>query len=1103
MKIKLRKYLLSVFFIAIGLVIGSPAAMAQKAKSENVTLNVTSATISQVFTQMKKQTGYNFVINSDLAKTMTKVNVNVNNKPMREVLNEVLGRYKCTYDIEGHTIIVLRKAVDERPRTVIGVVRDDAGNALPGVPVCIGDSRVCTITDENGHYTFKIPSSGCDLKFTYVGMKTKYIAIAAGTSTIKQDVVMDNESAIDEVVVTGYYTQRKQTFTGAATSYTGEELRAISNKNVLSTLSAIDPSFKVVDNVAMGSDPNSMPDVQVRGVNSLPTTDVTNLNSEYKGSSNLPTFILDGFEVSVEKIYDLDPNRVSSISILKDASATAIYGSRASNGVVIIDTKSPESGKLRLNYTGSLDFEVADLSAYNLLNASEKLEYERLAGLYDGSNAIYVQEDYLADYNERLKLVKQGIDTDWLSKPLKSVGLTNKHSILVEGGNDSFRYGVDLNYNGNSGVMKGSNRDRIGTGLKFQYTYKNLRFKDYLTYDKVTANNSPYGSFDVYAKLNPYYSPTDATGHIKDTLYKYSTRTGTTLVTNPMFNASLHTLDKTVYDDFKNDFSVEWDIMQGLKLKGNFSIERQNRQTDIFKPSDHTDFIGLTENKGSYFKGNTTTNSYDGNVILSYFKLFGKHAVSVNGGWNIQETSNDYSAYTVYGYPNQSLDHPSLGGGFKEGDHPVGYATTTRLMGFLANVNYSYDDRYFVDGSIRVDGSSVFGSNNRWGKFWSAGMGWNVHNEHFLKGNEIINQLRIKLSTGYTGSQSFYPYQSMLMYNYSSSLAYQEYIGAVIKAYGNNDLKWQRTQKTNLGIDFEFLNHRITGYFNYFIESSKDLLVDVDMANYLGFTSYKENLGETQNKGYEFNVKACVYKDRNSAISLFVNGMHYRNELKKISSGLSSYNKKSDAAGSIAPYVRYEEGASINAIWVVPSAGIDPGTGNEIFIKKDGSLTNTWSEEDYVPYKTTSPTLAGTFGINAIWKEWELNANFYYRFGGYAYNQTLVDKVENVDPFGNVDKRALYDRWSTPGVAAKYKRISDLSKTRPTSRFVEKDNVLSGNSLSLSYTFRRDWIKAFGAQYLKLTAMANDFMYSSTIHREMGTTYPYSHHYTLQVQLTF
>ena len=431
MKIELRKYLLSVFFIAIGLVIGSPTAMAQKAKSENVTLNVTSATISQVFTQMKKQTGYNFVINSDLAKTMTKVNVNVNNKPMREVLNEVLGRYKCTYDIEGHTIIVLRKAVDERPRTVIGVVRDDAGNALPGVPVCIGDSRVCTITDENGHYTFKIPSSGCDLKFTYVGMKTKYIAIAAGTSTIKQDVVMDNESAIDEVVVTGYYTQRKQTFTGAATSYTGEELRAISNKNVLSTLSAIDPSFKVVDNVAMGSDPNSMPDVQVRGVNSLPTTDVTNLNSEYKGSSNLPTFILDGFEVSVEKIYDLDPNRVSSISILKDASATAIYGSRASNGVVIIDTKSPESGKLRLNYTGSLDFEVADLSAYNLLNASEKLEYERLAGLYDGSNAIYVQEDYLADYNERLKLVKQGIDTDWLSKPLKSVGLTNKHSILV------------------------------------------------------------------------------------------------------------------------------------------------------------------------------------------------------------------------------------------------------------------------------------------------------------------------------------------------------------------------------------------------------------------------------------------------------------------------------------------------------------------------------------------------------------------------------------------------------------------------------------------------------------------------------------------------
>lgn len=1084
-----------IHFLMVMLLMMAAFATEAKAQRKAITMSFQNEKLSDVFRKIENVSDYKVIFSvSDVSKfTATG---SVKNASIEATMNKILSGVPLKYSVDG---LYVNVTLDKGEPTVRGSVVDENGEAVIGATVMVKGTNIATTTNIDGKFLLENVALNNTIRVSYIGMES--VELKASKNMVV--TLRNSENSLNDVVVTGYYTQRKQTFTGAATSYSGKELRAISNQNVLSTISAIDPSFKLVDNISMGSDPNTIPNVQVRGMNSLPTTDVTNLNSEYKGNSNLPTFILDGFEVSVEKIYDLDPNRISNISILKDASATAIYGSRASNGVVIIDTKAPESGKLRLNYTGSLDFEVADLSGYNLLNAAEKLEYERLAGLYNGSNAIYVQEDYLADYNERLKMVKMGIDTDWLSKPLKSVGLTNKHSVLIEGGNDSFRYGVDLNYSGTSGVMKGSGRDRIGTGLKFQYTYRNLRFKDYVTYDKVSSENSPYGSFSTYAKLNPYFTPYDTNGNIRETLYTNSNKTGSTLVTNPMYNSTLNTMDKTVYDNFTNNFSVEWDIMQGLKLKGNFSIERQNKQTDIFKPADHTDFIGLTENKGSYMKGYTSTNSYDGNVILSYFQTFGNHSLSVNGGWNIQETSNDYSAYTVYGFPNQSLDHPSLGAGFKEGDHAVGYATKTRLMGFLANANYSYADRYFVDGSVRADGSSVFGSNNRWGVFWSAGLGWNIHNEQFLKDSRIVNQLRLRASTGYTGSQNFYPYQSMLMYNYSSNLAYQDYIGAVIKAYGNNDLKWQRTKKTNIGVDFEFFDRRITGYFNYFIENSEDLLVDVNMANYLGFTSYKENLGETENKGYEFNVKACVFKDRNSSVSLFVNGMHYKNKLKKISSGLSSFNKMADASGSTAPYVRYEEGASINSIWVVPSKGIDPGTGNEIFIKKDGSLTNTWSEEDYVPYKTTDPTLAGTFGVNAFWKGWELNANFYYRFGGYAYNQTLVDKVENVDPYGNVDKRALYDRWSTPGVISKYKRISDLSKTKPTSRFVEKDNVLSGNSLSLAYTFRNDWIRSFGAQYLKLTATANDFLYTSTIHREMGTTYPYAHHYTLQVQLTF
>lgn len=1073
---------------------------AQEVKEKRITMEFKNERMSSAFKSLERVSGYKILFAyEDVSQYF--VDGKVKNQTIEQVLKFMIGNKPLKYLVDGQFVNITpqKKATVGIFERVKGtVVSAEDGMPIIGASVQVVGTSIGAQTNLDGKFELAQVPDDAIIRISYIGMETA----SESAKTIMNVRLKVDVQALDDVVVTGYYTQRKQTFTGAATNYSGAELSAISNQSVLTTIAAVDPSFKIVDNLAMGSDPNTVPNIQIRGVNALPTT--TNLSEEYKGNSNLPTFILDGFEVSVEKIYDLDPNRVSNISILKDASATAIYGSRASNGVVIIDTKAPASGKLRLNYYGSMDFEVADLSDYHLLHASDKLEYERLAGLYVGTGAVYVDEEYRRSYNERLKLVQKGYDTDWLAQPLRSLGISHRHSVQLEGGNESFRYGVDLTYNGTSGVMKGSDRKRIGTGIKLQYNYRNLRFRNEITYDKVTSNNSPYGSFGDYANMNPYYYPYDENGQLKKILFTiYSPSAGSTTVVNPMYNATLNTKDCTTYDDFVDNFSVEWNILSNLKLKGNFSLERINKSTDIFKPADHTDFATVQENQGSYTKGNTVSSSYDGSLVLSYFGQFKKHALSLNGGWNIQQTSNDYSTYTVNGFPNQQLDHPAMGAGFLDGSIVRGDATMTRLMGFFGNANYSFDDRYFVDASIRMDGSSMFGSNQRWGTFWSTGIGWNLHNEAFVKNIDFVEQFRLRMSTGYTGSQSFYPYQSLMMYQYRSSLAYQNYIGTVIKAFGNSDLKWQRTHKTNFGIDFGFFDNRLSGYFNYFIENSKDLLVDVNMASYLGFDSYKENLGETQNKGYDFNVKLTAFQNKDWRVNLFVNGQHYNNTLRKISSGLSSFNEKADAESSTKTYVRYVEGASINTIWVVPSAGIDPATGNEVFISKDGSYTSTWSEKDYVPYASADPKLSGTFGFNVYYKGFELNTNFYYRFGGYAYNQTLVDKVENVNPYNNVDERALYNRWQTPGVAAEYKRISDRSATKPTSRFVEKDNFLSANSISLAYTFKKDWIRHFGAQYLKLALTANDFMRMSTIRREIGTTYPYAHHYSFTAQLTF
>ena len=987
--------------------------------------------------------------------------------------------------------------------TIKGVVLDDLGEPLPGVNITIKNKKSGLVSDLDGKWELKtqLPIT---LVFSFVGFEpTEKKITKGGVYTIQ---LVSSSKAIDEVVVTGYYQTHKQTFTGAANNYSGKDLTAISNKNVISSLSAIDPSFKLVENINLGSNPNAIPDIQVRGSNSLPTGSGNSLSEQYKGGSNLPTFILDGFEVSAEKIYDLDPNRIQNISVLKDASATAIYGSRAANGVVIIDTKAPAAGRLRLNYIGSLDLELADLSKYNLLNAQEKLEYERLAGLYtSASSSVMQQQNYEQEYNEKLKIVQRGYDTDWLVQPLHSVGISSKHTIMLEGGNDSFRYGVNLASNNVAGIMKGSSRNRLGIGVKLQYNYRNLRFQNEITYDNVVSENSPYGDYSTYTNLNPYYYPYDESGKLKKILYSYGNPSlGYTSVVNPMYNIQLRTIDKTAYDDFINNFSIEWNILKELKMKARFSIEKVNRHNDVFKPADHTDFYQQESNKGSYKKGETQNLSYDGNVVVSYFKtLNDMHALSLNGGWNIQQAQTDYSSYTVYGFPNQMLDHPALGAGFLEGSSVSGDASMTRLMGFFMNVNYSYDNRYFVDSSLRIDGSSLFGSNERWGAFWSGGVGRNIHNEKIFKDSSVLNQLRLRYSMGYTGGQSFYPYQAMMMYQYNSKLTYQDYVGTTIKAFGNKNLKWQKTRKDNLGVDFGFLKNRIAGYFNYFVENSQDLLVDITMASYLGFDSYKENLGETVNKGFDFNLKAGIVNYRDFHLNLFCNGQHYVNKLQRISSGLRSFNSKADSQVSSAPYVRYIEGESVNSIWVVPSLGIDPATGKEIFIDHNGNYTNTWSEDDYVAYGSTDPKLSGSFGTNIYYKGFELNLNLYYKFGGYAYNQTLVNKVENVNPYQNVDKRALSDRWKTPGQPAKFKRIDDLSTTKPTSRFVEKDNLLSATSLSCAYTFDKSIARKIRAEYLKLMLCANDFMYCSSIKREMGTSYPFARHFTASVQVTF
>ena len=726
-----------------------------------VSLDLSDVSIEQFVKVVKQQTSLKFMYNSSLIRQAGKISVKVENKELKDVLSMVLGKVNLEYEFFNNVILIRQKgegkSEQQKKKVVNGTVKDEHGVTLPGVSVLIKGESVGVATDINGKYSITIPENKKEVvfAFSFVGMvpvEVRYTGQDSINVVLKEDV-----EKIDEVVVNGYFTRKKESYTGVSTTFSGNDLRKVSTGNILNTLSMLDPSFTKVVNNEMGSDPNTIPNFEIRGSSSL--------KADFDGNPNMPTFIMDGFEVSAEKVFDLDPTRVRFITILKDAAATAIYGSRAANGVVVIETEAPKPGKLQLSYNGSMNFEVADLSDYNLMNAEEKLEYEVRAGLYDKEDRPDWTDDTFDAYNQKLKLVKQGNDVDWLAIPVRELGVGHKHSIIAEGGNESFRYALDLSYSNKIGVMKGSKRDTYGGGIRLQYNLKKLKFTDYASFDHVKSVNSPYGNFSAYQYYNPYYNPYDENGNVKKMLYEYSYYDRgfqTKKMYNELYNAVLPSKDQSTSNRFLNNFAIEYDIIQGLKLKANLSLSVDNGRTDVYKPYENTEFIDK-EKKGSYSQGQYEDFSYDVNIILTYFKTFKKHVLNAGFIYNLRETNHDQTDVYALGFPNANMDHISMGAGFKEGDKPGGAYDVTRLVGFVGNLGYTYDERFLLDFSVRSDGSSLYGSNNRWGTFWSLGLGYNLHHEKFMERLTFINLLKIRGSIGPTGGQNFNPYQSMAM----------------------------------------------------------------------------------------------------------------------------------------------------------------------------------------------------------------------------------------------------------------------------------------------------------------------------------------------------
>ena len=987
---------------------------------------------------------------------------------------------------------------------------------MVGVTIRLDGHSTGVITDINGCYVLTLPEKGGLVIYSYIGFETRKIKV---TSRQKVDVQMvEATESIQEVIVTGYNSIRKESFTGNTTKIEKEDLLKVNPNNLISAIQTFDPSFRIQENLAAGSDPNSLPQFVLRGQTgigetTLGQTSTSSISREVlSGNSNLPIFILDGFEVDVEKIYDLDMNSIHSINILKDAAATAMYGSRAANGVIVIERRAPEAGKFRVQYSGVLSAELPDLSSYNLVNAREKLETERLAGLYD-SNTPEI-DPYTNGYYQRLNNVLTGVDTYWLSQGLRTA-LNHKHSVFIDGGENDVRWGVELGFRGTEGVMKHSSRKNANAAFYVDYRIGGLQIKNKVTYTYNKSTDVPFNSFSDYSHLLPYMRLYDENGDYVRRLEKFDRASGTQV--NPLYEINFYnSFDHSGYDEVTDDLSLNWRITDGLRLRGQFSVLMRNSTGDLYKDPASASYSASTGNiNGEKTESTQKRTVIDGSLSLMYNNTFKGHNLNICLSSNMRQTQSTASETRYRGFPGGDLVSSNYAA--EVYGKPSSSDNTTRLVGALLTSNYTYNNIYLADLTGRIDGSSEFGSDKRWSMFWSTGAGINIHNYDFMKSNELFSMLKFRVSYGLTGKTNFSLYSAKDMYQLQTDSWYPTGYGVFLYQMGNPNLKWERKYTLDYGVEIGLWHDKIYLKASAYDERTIDLITDYTIPSSTGFTSYKENMGKVKNTGVELELRARLYSDRNWLFQLYGSFARNKNTIIEISQAMRDYNKRVEELFSgynpesssdskyAKTYLKYYEGASLTSIYGMKSLGISPTNGKEIYLRRNGDVTDVWSADEWTIIGDTAPKGQGSFGYTLSYKQLSMFASFLYTFGGDAYNNTLVSYVENADiKNDNVDKRVLLDRWQKPGDITTMKDIRDRNVTTgASSRFVQKNNTLQWSSLTMSYNFRPEQLKKLHLSGLRLSFTMNDLFYWSTIRQERGLDYPYSRSFNLTTNIIF
>ena len=1016
---------------------------------DRITLKIQSVELKKALVQIEKKSSYRFLYNDDILSSLKKVNINADNTLVTEVLDNILSGTELTYkELSNNLVVITRKNEDYRDMPISGKVVSDNGEAIAGASILVKGTNIGTKTDANGNFSFNVPDNAI-LIFSYIGYENQEVS-AAGQTTLNVTLKL-SEKLQDAVIVIGYGTARKKDLTGAVASVTGAEL---AKQPVLTATQAVQGKVAGVQVITNG-DPNALPVIRIRGTGTM-----------LAGAN--PLYVVDG--IINDDIRNINSADIVSMEILKDASATAIYGMRAANGVILITTKKGKPGRMVVNYDGTVGIKEAT-RLVNMAGANQYAGYINEASIYYGSG----------DSTVRQSMLQSGGNTDWYDEILKR-GFFQNHNVSLSGGSDKINYFLSAGYLADEGIIRTNDFKRFTIRNNNDYKItKNFKISTLLSYSRSDVRNVDLGAFNIAYRAAPYV--------IAKQDGKYGNTSLSNNVGNPLLDQDKNN-NSGKGDRFQANVVAELKPLTWLTLRTSFGVDKNNFRSVSYGykyANVGPDNVFLTAGSNQVRNNSSLTVSesqgsrwvWDNTATMA--KKFGDHNFNLLVGTTAEQIKSNSIGGSRIDVPEDE-NQWYLGAGSSLGATNFNDGDKSTRNSYLGRLNYNFNDKYFLTATGRYDGTSRLPSGNRWGFFPSVGAGWVISSEKFMESQKIVNSLKLRASYGQVGNDVIPSnlFISLATINLPYFFNGVEYQNIRLAELADQNLKWEITTETNFGIEFTLLKNRLSGSVDVYNRKNKNALIRIKIPSILGDPNdeYITNAATFTNKGVEVSLdwKGDINKDWKYNIG--GNVAFNKNRVNSLNGGQAisdggvggqGTTTKSDNGQPIGSFYLWEvEGIFQTAAEIAASA--QPGAKPGDLKYRDVDNNKIINADDRVFQGSYQPKM--TYGVNGGvgYKTFDFSFGGYGTSGGKIYNGKKAARGDFRD---NVETKVANNRW-TPNNSNTNIPRANTNELPASTYFLEKGNFFRINNLTLGYSLPGKSITKFRMQSLRVYVTAQN-----------------------------